>query len=132
MLGLRLRMTPSDRLMQRLGSYIEMHLFKGGYLGVVLQENESANFCMAVRKSRLAAAKGSPAILFAQLADENPALGERLSALTATQHVDAIGRVPYGWRRSEEPTSELQSLMRISYAVFCLKKQNKTHNIHKR
>src|SRR3546814_2699589 len=29
-------------------------------------------------------------------------------------------------RRSEEHTSELQSLMRISYAVFCLKK--KTHN----
>src|SRR3546814_9445130 len=34
-------------------------------------------------------------------------------------------------RRSEEHTSELQSLMRISYAVFCLKKKltiNKTHN----
>src|SRR3546814_4887848 len=38
-----------------------------------------------------------------------------------------------GWRedlypdlvRSEEHTSELQSLMRISYAVFCLKKKNK-------
>src|SRR3546814_5717150 len=31
-------------------------------------------------------------------------------------------------RRSEEHTSELQSLMRISYAVFCLKKKNiKTH-----
>src|SRR3546814_6434282 len=29
--------------------------------------------------------------------------------------------------RSEEHTSELQSLMRISYAVFCLKKQNNTH-----
>src|SRR3546814_2966787 len=29
-------------------------------------------------------------------------------------------------RRSEEHTSELQSLMRISYAVFCLKKKN-TH-----
>src|SRR3546814_10610851 len=28
-------------------------------------------------------------------------------------------------RRSEEHPSELQSLMRISYAVFCLKKQNK-------
>src|SRR3546814_9520565 len=28
--------------------------------------------------------------------------------------------------RSEEHTSELQSLMRISYAVFCLKKKNKT------
>src|SRR3546814_8698791 len=30
---------------------------------------------------------------------------------------------PSGERRSEEHTSELQSLMRISYAVFCLKKQ---------
>src|SRR3546814_4791665 len=29
--------------------------------------------------------------------------------------------------RSEEHTSELQSLMRISYAVFCLKKKNPTH-----
>src|SRR3546814_3855982 len=34
--------------------------------------------------------------------------------------------------RSEEHTSELQSLMRISYAVFCLKKKKKTqhHYIH--
>src|SRR3546814_1346643 len=38
--------------------------------------------------------------------------------------------------RSEEHTSELQSLMRISYAVFCLKKKNKykemtiTHHTH--
>src|SRR3546814_3530029 len=35
-------------------------------------------------------------------------------------------------RRSEEHTSELQSLMRISYAVFCLKKKNnKTNRKHK-
>src|SRR3546814_20824407 len=31
-------------------------------------------------------------------------------------------------RRSEEHTSELQSLMRISYAVFCLKKKKKKNN----
>src|SRR3546814_5521660 len=31
-------------------------------------------------------------------------------------------------KRSEEHTSELQSLMRISYAVFCLKKKNHKHN----
>src|SRR3546814_10206804 len=37
-----------------------------------------------------------------------------------------------GGRRSEEHTSELQSLMRSSYAVFCLKKKNSTtHNIEK-
>src|SRR3546814_6063073 len=33
---------------------------------------------------------------------------------------------PGGERRSEEHTSELQSLMRISYAVFCLKKKKQT------
>src|SRR3546814_1028790 len=33
--------------------------------------------------------------------------------------------------RSEEHTSELQSLMRISYAVFCLKKKNKANTQHK-
>src|SRR3546814_4905127 len=32
-----------------------------------------------------------------------------------------------GGGRSEEHTSELQSLMRISYAVFCLKKKNNKH-----
>src|SRR3546814_3345278 len=37
------------------------------------------------------------------------------------------GIVAHASRRSEEHTSELQSLMRISYAVFCLKKK-KTHN----
>src|SRR3546814_6731582 len=33
-----------------------------------------------------------------------------------------------GGRRSEEHTSELQSLMRISYAVFCLNKKKPTYN----
>src|SRR3546814_1010971 len=38
-----------------------------------------------------------------------------------------VGEVRFS-TRSEEHTSELQSLMRISYAVFCLTKQNSTHN----
>src|SRR3546814_1260339 len=47
------------------------------------------------------------------------------------QHAPGIGRVddavvPQPCGRSEEHTSELQSLMRISYAVFCLKKKNNT------
>src|SRR3546814_5392806 len=33
------------------------------------------------------------------------------------------------WKRSEEHTSELQSLMRISYAVFCLKKKKKKQRL---
>src|SRR3546814_3347461 len=39
---------------------------------------------------------------------------------------DAAGGHAAGAARSEEHTSELQSLMRISYAVFCLKKKKKT------
>src|SRR3546814_1208308 len=40
---------------------------------------------------------------------------------------------PFSTRRSEEHTSELQSLMRISYAVFCLKKKTKDKTpIHKK
>src|SRR3546814_9846432 len=41
---------------------------------------------------------------------------------------DHLGRLPRG--RSEEHTSELQSLMRISYAVFCLKKKKKQQDIN--
>src|SRR3546814_1317234 len=45
------------------------------------------------------------------------------------QRTCAEGHPGRGLQRSEEHTSELQSLMRISYAVFCLKKKNK-HNIN--
>src|SRR3546814_4684957 len=38
----------------------------------------------------------------------------------------AIMPLPHPSPRSEEHTSELQSLMRISYAVFCLKKKTQT------
>src|SRR3546814_10276877 len=38
----------------------------------------------------------------------------------------AVAGLPLARIRSEEHTSELQSLMRISYAVFCLKKKNET------
>src|SRR3546814_10724596 len=38
--------------------------------------------------------------------------------------IAVLGSIYAGIARSEEHTSELQSLMRISYAVFCLKKKN--------
>src|SRR3546814_3306881 len=40
----------------------------------------------------------------------------------------SVGPAMRGVDRSEEHTSELQSLMRISYAVFCLKKKKTTYN----
>src|SRR3546814_10320328 len=56
-------------------------------------------------------------------------LGRRADGRGGPRHVPGQAR-RQGTDRSEEHTSELQSLMRISYAVFCLKK--KTYNKKKR
>src|SRR3546814_9498267 len=49
-----------------------------------------------------------------------------IRSFAATADGSAVTFMLMGWTtaRSEEHTSELQSLMRISYAVFCLKKKN--------
>src|SRR3546814_6074822 len=56
--------------------------------------------------------------------------GHRDVAMGATPQIPSQAeRVGEGQqRRSEEHTSELQSLMRISYAVFCLKKKKNNKN----
>src|SRR3546814_941650 len=74
----------------------------------------------------------SPAlpVMTSVAAISSPGRGESISATGATSSATAS--------RSEEHTSELQSLMRISYAVFCLKKKKNDytsnytniHNIH--
>src|SRR3546814_6539221 len=55
-----------------------------------------------------------------------------LSADFSTHRASFGGSRPHSvrMRRSEEHTSELQSLMRISYAVFCLKKKTTTTDRH--
>src|SRR3546814_2362847 len=65
------------------------------------------------------------------------ALGE-IAELVEVELADVLQRVAADvageadHRRSEEHTSELQSLMRISYAVFCLKKKKKQNNTTER
>src|SRR3546814_5493049 len=51
---------------------------------------------------------------------------EEMGGRIASQAEEAANKTAAQFDRSEEHTSELQSLMRISYAVFCLKKKNKT------
>src|SRR3546814_1215345 len=52
-----------------------------------------------------------------------------LVAVDGPNHTATFEIVGGDRQRSEEHTSELQSLMRISYAVFCLQKKNKTYLI---
>ena len=96
-IGLRLRLPASPARDALLGGAIELHLFPGGYVGIVLQEGGSANICLAIRKSALARAGGSPRQLFAQLADTSPALADRLGDDWQEARADSIGAVPYGW-----------------------------------
>src|SRR3546814_1649078 len=60
-----------------------------------------------------------------------PALLARIDRIVETVDAEGLKLHPDSLR-SEEHTSELQSLMRISYAVFCLKKKKKTTlHVHK-
>src|SRR3546814_9076670 len=52
-------------------------------------------------------------------------LRPRLDGVAADHNLGHLLRLSLSGPRSEEHTSELQSLMRISYAVFCLKKKRK-------
>src|SRR3546814_5627408 len=56
--------------------------------------------------------------------------GWRPAAMSNAVDSSSCGRHQQLDERSEEHTSELQSLMRISYAVFCLKKKKKHHGRH--
>ncbi|WP_374942873.1 NAD(P)/FAD-dependent oxidoreductase [Sphingomonas sp.] len=95
-LGLRVRLAPSPALTRLVNDAVELHLFRGGYAGIALQEDGSANVCMAVHRSRMQAA-GGPAALLRALGDALPHLGERLASWDGSAP-DAIANVPYGWR----------------------------------
>lgn len=96
-LGLRVRLSASPALDRLVGGAIELHLFDRGYVGVVLQEDGSANCCMAVHRSRLTEA-GSPDRLLDALARECSRLGERLAQRSGCEPIDAVANIPYGWR----------------------------------
>src|SRR3546814_955370 len=58
-----------------------------------------------------------------RLSSYMPPIADRLADTAAWPWRNSIRYMVIWPRRSEEHTSELQSLMRISYAVFCLKKK---------
>ena len=97
-LGLRVRLAPSPALDRLVGDAVELHLFDRGYAGVALQEDGSANVCLALRRSWLREA-GSPLALLREIG--TGPLGERLATLDDATPIDAVANVPYGWRARE-------------------------------
>src|SRR3546814_5350735 len=63
--------------------------------------------------------------------DHDPPRRDRSAGRPQGSHSRALARLGAG-NRSEEHTSELQSLMRTSYAVFCLKNKKASHPTNKR
>lgn len=97
-IGLRTRLPPGSALTRLIGGAVELHLFRGGYAGLCLQEDGSGNLCLAVRRSRLRDAGGMDALLRV-IGGEIPALGDRIAAGWGA--VDAVANVPYGWRATD-------------------------------
>lgn len=98
-LGLRTSLEPGPALAEALDGVIELHLYDGGYAGLLLQEDGRANLCLSASRDRLKEAGGIEALV-ARLADELPAFGERLGQGEPGAW-SAVSGVPYGWRASE-------------------------------
>ena len=93
--GLRTALPPSPKRETALAGTIELHLFDGGYAGLLLQEDGTANLCLSVSRDRLRQS-GGPEGLIAGLRRELPLLDRRM-ADDAPQWL-AVAGVPYGWR----------------------------------
>ena len=94
--GLRAALPISPVRTAALAGMIELHLFEGGYAGLLLQEDGATNLCLSASADRLAAA-GGPLPLVEAIARQSPLLGERIGD-DWPDAVNAIAGVPYGWR----------------------------------
>jgi len=95
-LGLRTSLRPGRALADAVEGVIELHLYDGGYAGLLLQEDGSANLCLSASRDRLKEAGGVEPLL-ARLAGELPAFAARLADGEASGW-SAVSGVPYGWR----------------------------------
>ncbi len=101
-IGFRTALAPSLALQQALEGVIELHLFDGGYAGLLLQEDGSANLCVSAARDRISKAGGIKELI-AQLSEELPVLGQRMDDGEAGEW-QAVAGIPYGWRaRSTAP-----------------------------
>ncbi len=86
---------------QALRGFMDLFLFSGGYGGLALVENDAANLCLVVRRSRLRKLGGWPEVL-AGLLEENAHIGRRLAGASALwERPLAISSIPYGYMSNQ-------------------------------
>ena len=93
--GLRAALPADPCLAAALAGTIELHLYDGGYAGLLVQEDGAINLCLSISRTRMADA-AAPGALFEALVREAPLLGERVA--NPPEQWEAIAGVPYGWR----------------------------------
>src|SRR3546814_10637542 len=89
----------------------------------LLRDDDAYDVIVALGHNDAPPVPGRGSAIFFHLSEGRPTAG-----CVAVERADMLRLLPL-LARSEEHTSELQSLMRISYAVFCLKKKKTTQHI---
>src|SRR3546814_2664128 len=107
--GLEVVVIPTNRPMIRVDNPDAVFLNRAGKYRAVVAELKEAH------------ARNQPVLVGTTSIEVSELLGQQLSE--AGIHHEVLNAKQHERERSEEHTSELQSLMRISYAVFCLKKK---------
>jgi flavin-dependent dehydrogenase len=89
------RLAPPET--EALREWMELFLFHGGYGGLSLVEEDTANLCLVVRRDTMRRQGGWPQLL-AALLDENPLMKQRLQGAQALwERPLAISPIPYGY-----------------------------------
>src|SRR3546814_3059363 len=113
-----------DRLLELLAGDLGLAHGAGEALDALLD----AGFQLGHRLEQLVGIAGE-VVAAVDLADQRIAHRRQLGVFALQLRDARLERAGLVGGRSEEHTSELQSLMRISYAVFCLKKKKRLNNL---
>ena len=93
--GFRVSLISSPESSEALRGVVELHLFQGGYAGLLMQDDGTANLCLSVSKLRLKQAGGIDG-LAAELLAQLPHLARRMHGPMQGRW-NSIAGVRYGW-----------------------------------
>jgi flavin-dependent dehydrogenase len=97
LVGLKMHWRLNAAETQALRGFMDLFLFSGGYGGLALIDNDVANLCLVVRRTRLRKLGGWPQLLGA-LIEEDAHIGRRLAGARALwERPLAISSIPYGY-----------------------------------